>query len=284
MQREAAPAKLNLSLHVVGRRPDGLHLLESLVAFTVFGDELTVTPADRDEVVAEGPFAAAITGPNLIERARDRLRQRLERADPVRISLTKRLPVASGMGGGSADAAAALRALARVWPGVDDGAVHEVAASLGADVPMCLSGRTAIARGMGHELSFARIEALKAFEVLLVNPGVPVSTPTVFAALRTRDNAPLPPLPSDPDADDLLGWLRETRNDLEPPARLVAPKIDVALAALRDAEFARMSGSGATCFGLYRSQQAAEAARERIAAAQPGWFVAQTRFATGGIA
>ena len=272
-----APAKLNLALHVVGRGNDGYHLLESLVAFTEFGDTLTVAPGEWDELVTTGPFAGAIEGPNLIETARDRLRDRVG-GDRVRIVLYKRLPVASGMGGGSADAAAALRALAKVWNIAGDEPLREVAASLGADVPMCLASRTAIARGVGDVLTSTHSPALNDLSVVLVNPSMAVSTPAVFKTLASRENAPLPPLPDDPDAEALLDWLATTRNDLEPPARAIAPKIDDALASLHDAAFARMSGSGATCFGLYRSRAEAEAARERIASERPDWFVVRTRF------
>ena len=273
---ENAPAKLNLALHVVGRRPDGYHLLESLVAFTELGDTISVAPHEFDMLDVAGPYGSLIEGPNLIETARDRLRERVG-GGSVRIELLKNLPVASGLGGGSADAAATLRALRAIWD-PDANTVSEVAASLGADVPMCLASATAIARGVGDVLAPTGLAVLGKLSVLLVNPGVPVSTPAVFEALASRENAPVPPLPENPETDTLLDWLATTRNDLEAPARLIAPEIGDALASLHDSAFARMSGSGATCFGLYRSERDAEAARTRIASERPDWFVARTRF------
>lgn len=277
-----APAKINLALHVTGRRADGYHLLETLVVFAQFGDVLTVDAAAADAVAIGGPHGAGlpVDGSNLVVAARDRLRAALpgETATPVAIHLDKRLPVASGVGGGSSDAAAALRALAQVW-GLDPGsaAIAGIAAGLGADVPMCLDGRPLVARGIGHRLE--PLAAWPAFDVVLVNPGVAVATPAVFGALARRDNPPLPPVPRTPDHAAALAVLAAARNDLEAPALALAPQIGDALDALRaaGAGFARMSGSGATCFGIFDGAEAAQAAAARIRADRPGWFVEATR-------
>lgn len=273
-----APAKVNLAVHVTGRRADGYHLLESLVVFARFGDRISVSNSQTDAISVSGPFAAAVPmdDGNLVVRARDRLRDKLSRHGPVSISLEKNLPAASGIGGGSSDAAATLVALARQWGAVTDDTLMRVAEGLGADVPMCLVAQPLIARGIGHDL-----EPLGHFPVLqmvLVNPGVAVSTPEVFRALSSRDNPPLPPLPRDCDPATVLSWLGAARNDLEAPAVAIAPRIGAALCALRNsgAAFARMSGSGATCFGIFETEAAARRAAASIGASQPSWFVVST--------
>ncbi|MEP9397042.1 4-(cytidine 5'-diphospho)-2-C-methyl-D-erythritol kinase [Mesorhizobium sp. KR2-14] len=275
---EHAPAKINLALHVTGQRADGYHLLESLAVFTEFGDHLTVSPATEDAFSVTGPFAAQVPldAGNLVIRARDALRALAPAsAAPVAISLEKNLPVASGIGGGSSDAAAALRALARHW-----GIAADLAAlglKLGADVPMCLAARPLVAHGIGEHLQ--PVAGLPPLPLVLVNPGVGVSTPDVFRALASRENPPLPPLPGRLDTGSVLEWLRATRNDLENPAKTLAPAIADALDALKGtgAPFARMSGSGATCFGLFETDPAAADAAEAIRARRPGWFVAATK-------
>lgn len=279
---EFAPAKVNLALHVTGRRADGYHLLESLVVFAGFGDRLTIEPADSDSFTVSGRYATDVPldGSNLVLRARDRLRQEAGNglAGPVAINLEKNLPVASGVGGGSSDAAAALRALARVWRlDLDEAALARIGLPLGADLPMCLAARPLLARGIGDELSptpdFPR------FGMVLVNPGVAVSTPDIFAALTKRDNDALPPLPPLIDFHSLRNWLELTRNDLEPVARTLQPAIGHALSALDRAGsgFSRMSGSGATCYGLFETGNVAKRAAAVIRARNPGWFVAATR-------
>jgi 4-diphosphocytidyl-2-C-methyl-D-erythritol kinase len=273
---EHAPAKINLALHVTGRRADGYHLLESLAVFTEFGDRLTVAPAAEDSFAVTGPFAALVPvdAGNLVIRARDALRA-LDAAAAARVAITleKNLPIASGIGGGSSDAAAALRALSRHWRMVAD--LAALSLKLGADVPMCLSARSLIARGIGEMLKPVSLPSLS---LVLVNPGVAVSTPEVFRALANRENPALPPLPLALDAASVLDWLRTTRNDLEAPAKALAPVIGDALDALdrSGAQFTRMSGSGATCFGLFESGAAAEAAAASIRINNPGWFVAAT--------
>jgi 4-diphosphocytidyl-2-C-methyl-D-erythritol kinase len=281
-----APAKINLALHVTGRRADGYHLLESVIVFTRFGDRLTVRPAEVDSFCVSGAFRQDIpdNGDNLVLRARNLLREAAApAAQPVAISLEKNLPASSGIGGGSSDAAATLRALCRLWS-IDprEETVRGVAAALGADVPMCLSALPLVARGIGHDV--AALPFFPALPIVLVNPGVSVSTPSVFARLASRDNPPLPPLPRFADAGAVVAWLATTRNDLESPARALAPEIDAARTALDDAgaSFSRMSGSGATCFGIFASAAGAAEAADRIRRERPGWFVEATHTMASG--
>jgi len=289
---EPAPAKINLALHVRRRRADGYHDLETLFAFATDGDVIAVEEADRDTFHITGPHAAALhTSPergggpppeavvegqshappsdNLVLRARDAFRT-LTPTPPVAITLTKNLPVASGIGGGSADAAATLRALARL-AGIDltDPRLHDIATTLGADVPACLAGRTALGTGKGDAL--ADLTGLADTAVLLVNPNVAISTAQVFARWDGIDRGPLP-------TGDLLARARAARNDLEPPAIALAPII-ADVRALLDAApgtiLARMSGSGATCFALFEDDATRDAAAE--AATARGWWTLATR-------
>lgn len=280
MIKEEAPAKINLALHVTGRREDGYHLLDSLVTFADFGDTIVALAAAEDVFSISGPFAAALADEpgNLATLARDRLRAAIVaaggEAPPVALHLEKNLPVASGIGGGSADAAAALRGLSRLWQSpLSPAQLGEIALSLGADVPMCLAGRPLIAQGVGADLASA--ENLPPLSLLLVNPLKPVSTPDVFRRLEHRDNAPMAPLPEGMALADWAVFLAGQRNDLEAPARLLVPDIGriITLLGLTGAQMARMSGSGATCFGLFDSNEAARTAGRTIRAAQPGWFV-----------
>jgi len=273
---EHAPAKINLALHVTGRRADGYHLLESLAVFTELGDRITVAPAAEDNFSVTGPFAAHVPpdGDNLVMRARDALRALAPgAAAPVAITLEKNLPIASGIGGGSSDAAATLRALARLWR--IDADLAAPGLELGADVPMCLAARSLVARGIGEALEEV---ALPPLPLVLVNPGVAVATPDVFRALTSRENPPLPPLPAGIDAGGLASWLRTARNDLEAPAKALAPAISDVLDGLNGsgALVARMSGSGATCFGLFDSTDAAARSADALRRDRPGWFVAAT--------
>lgn len=282
---ELAPAKLNLALHVTGRRADGYHLLESLVVFTRFGDRLHVEPAAEDGFAIDGPFADQLDAgtDNLVLRAREALRQALPEPArqvlaPVAIRLEKNLPVASGIGGGSSDAAAALRSLNRLWGSkLDDRALADIGAGLGADVPMCLAARPLVAKGIGEIVE--PVADFPTLALVLVNPDVAVPTPEVFARLTRRDGESLPPLPGAIDFHSLRNWLETTRNDLEPAAREIQPAIGQALAALDKAGsgFSRMSGSGATCFGLFETGNVAKRAALAIRAKHPGWFVAATR-------
>ncbi len=273
-----APAKVNLALHVTGRRPDGYHLLETLVVFTRDGDRISVAPADEDQFVLTGPQATHLEADasNLVLLARDLLRRQTGRDERFAITLDKRLPIASGLGGGSSDAAATLKALACLW-NLNTQETARDALSLGADLPMCLAARPLIARGIGEVIE--PVPALPALDLVLVNPGVPVSTPEIFRLLASRVNPPLSPLPAAPSLDSLIGWLAANRNDLEAPARALCTPIDEALAALKDEKslFARMTGSGATCFGIFADQDSARRAAEHIQAQHPRWFVMATR-------
>ena len=277
---ENAPAKVNLALHVTGQRPDGYHLLDTLVVFTASGDRIRVTPSRRDGFAVSGPFAAAVPadGGNLVLKARELMRGLAGgRALPVAIELEKNLPPAAGIGGGSSDAAATLRALNRLWRvSLPTAALAQAALPLGADLPMCVSAGALVARGIGEALT--PVAGLPALDMVLVNPGVAVATPAAFRGLESRRNPPLGELPPRPDFAALVGWLATARNDLETPALAVAPEIAAVLAALRDsgAAFARMSGSGATCFGLYPSRHDAARAATAIAARRPSWYVQPT--------
>ncbi|TPK91893.1 MULTISPECIES: 4-(cytidine 5'-diphospho)-2-C-methyl-D-erythritol kinase [unclassified Mesorhizobium] len=280
-----AHAKINLALHITGRRPDGYHLIESLAVFTRFGDRVEIALADSDDFIVSGRYAPAVPldDSNLVLKARDALRKSAasERTPPVVIRLEKNLPVASGVGGGSSDAAAALRGLARTWSLDIDGAeLARIGLSLGADIPMCLAAKPLVARGIGDELSM--VPDFSALGLVLVNPGVPLPTADVFAALSHRDNEPLPPLPRSIDFHSLRNWLEVTRNDLEPAAVAMQPAIGRALSWLNKAGsgFSRMSGSGATCFGLFETGNVAKRAAAEIRSRQPDWFVAATRSMT----
>jgi len=275
---ELAPAKVNLDLYVTGRRADGYHELDSLTAFAAFGDRLALREHDRLELEITGPFAAALAGEpdNLVLRAARRLAACAGRAAAVRIVLDKRIPVAAGLGGGSADAAATLRGLNRLWRlRLTDADLAILAAGLGADVPVCLAGRPARMRGVGERVE--PWDGLPPLPVLLVNPNAPLATAQVFAALRTiGSQAPRAwPPPCAPDA--FLAWLRVGANHLEAPARRILPQIGAVLAMLAAQEgcaLARMSGSGATCFGLFATVGARDVAAAAIAAARPGWWLA----------
>ena len=250
--------------------------------FTRFGDRVEIALADSDEFTVSGRYAPAVPvdDSNLVLKARDALRREVGsgRTPPVSIKLEKNLPVASGVGGGSSDAAAVLRGLAQAWaPDMDDAGLARIGLSLGADVPMCLAAKPLVARGIGDELSM--VPDFSALGLVLVNPGTPVSTADVFAALSRRDNEPLPPLPRSIDFHSLRNWLEVTRNDLEPAALALQPAIGRALSWLDKAGsgFSRMSGSGATCFGLFETGNVAKRAAAEIRGRQPDWFVAATR-------
>jgi 4-diphosphocytidyl-2-C-methyl-D-erythritol kinase len=272
MLTEPAPAKVNLALHVRRRRPDGYHELETLFAFARDGDMVAVTPAERDSLAVVGPFAGALTGEgdNLVTRAARAFAQATGIRAAHAITLTKRLPVASGIGGGSADAAATLRALARLH-GIDPAALSPAASRLGADVPACLLGATAIGTGRGDALR--PVAGLPGTPMLLVNPGVAVSTAAVFAGWDGVDRGPL-------GKGELLTVARAGRNDLEPPARALAPVIGEVRALLDAAPgvlLSRMSGSGATCLALFADTGARAAAASQAAAR--GWWCLETALA-----
>ena len=260
--RETAYAKINLALHVRRRREDGYHELETLFAFVDAGDELTARRSDRDELTVVGEFAGQISDPfgNLVSKAL----AKLPRADGLSIVLEKNLPVAAGLGGGSADAGAVLR-LVRDGFGLPED-WRQRAAALGADVPACVESVACIGRGTGTELEPVDND-LAGCAVLLVNPRVPLATGPVFAAWDGEDRGPLPEGPASRIAF-------EGRNDLEAPAIALCPPIGDVLASLRatGAELVRMSGSGATCFALDRRSGVIAEALKRIAREHPGWW------------
>ncbi len=283
--RERAPAKVNLTLRVLGRRADGYHELVSLVGFAGTSDRLALYPGPALALEVRGPGAAA-AGPNadnLVIRAAEALAARVAGLRLGRFVLDKRLPVAAGLGGGSADAAAALRLLARA-NGLDpvDPRLFAAAEATGSDVPVCLLGRASLMRGRGERLEPV---LLPRFGLLLVNARLPVPTGPVFAALGLAAGEALagPQHPGagalEPERDGLARRLASLPNDLEPPARRLVPGLDAvaaALAATPGARLVRMSGSGGTFFGLYDDCRAAAAAGKIIAAQQPGWWVKPT--------
>ncbi|MEO0679303.1 MAG: 4-(cytidine 5'-diphospho)-2-C-methyl-D-erythritol kinase [Pseudomonadota bacterium] len=275
--RELARAKVNLHLHVLGRRADGRHLLDSLAVFPDLGDLVEAEPARGLSLTVDGPFRDQLGagGDNLVLRAAEALRASAPGAPGAALRLVKQLPVASGIGGGSADAAATLRALNRLWGlGLNPAALARLGERLGADVPVCVLGpRPSVMGGIGERLSPA--PPLPPFWLALANPGVPVSTAEVFARLRRRDGTvavlPAAALPADgfADAAALARWLRGRSNALAEPAETMAPaiaEIRAALAAAPGCLLARMSGSGATCFGLFAEQDLALAAADALRA------------------
>ncbi len=271
---ELARAKVNLHLHVTGRRADGYHLLDSLAVFPDIGDRLEAAPAAELSLTIEGPFAAGLSSgeDNLVLRAARALAP--DRGAALR--LVKNLPVAAGIGGGSADAAAALRGLDRLWSlGRGAAALERIGAGLGADVPACVRARPVVMRGVGEALLAAPI--LPRFWLTLVNPGVAVSTAEIFGRRAGAFSESVDP-PELPEFAALVSWLAALRNDLEGPATARHPEIAAALAALRrHAALVRMSGSGATCFGVFETRADAARTAAAIRAAHPGWWVAVAR-------
>ncbi len=281
--REAAPAKINLSLKVLGRRADGYHELQSLVVFADCGDVLTGEPAAGLSLEVAGPFANGLEGEgdNLVLRAAKSLGDHLGIEPAAHLRLEKNLPVASGIGGGSADAAATFRLLMNLWnTRVEPAALTSLALAIGADVPVCLETTPALMWGKGEHLM--RLEALPPFWLVLANPSVALSTAAVFNALAAPDHAeeqtaPLPPVFNSLDA--LIDWLGGEGNDLEAPAKALAPAIADVIAALartQGCRLARMSGSGATCFGIFADEAGARNAAAEISAAHPAWWVVAT--------
>ncbi|PKR54042.1 4-(cytidine 5'-diphospho)-2-C-methyl-D-erythritol kinase [Thalassospira marina] len=290
---EPAQAKINLFLHVTGKRDDGYHTLDSLVCFATCGDVIRARPAD------DGTLTLAITGPmaahledasakdNLVMRAATLLRERFGIAQGAELILEKNLPVASGIGGGSADAAATLRVLCKLW-GINarPADLAPLALDLGADVPVCLDGGTVLMQGIGEKLN--PLAPLPGFSMVLVNPGKAVSTPAIFAA-RDGDFTDANLWPTDQgfaDVTTLADALRDCRNDLTLPAVTLLPEICDVLDALARADgclLARMSGSGATCFGLYPDAQMAANAATAIATANPDWWVNDCKIASPAV-
>jgi 4-diphosphocytidyl-2-C-methyl-D-erythritol kinase len=285
MLREAARAKINLYLHVTGRRADGYHELDSIVVFADVHDGITAAPSDGLTLELEGTHAPGLAAEtldsNLVMRAASALRELAGVRQGAALTLTKDLPVASGIGGGSADAAATIRLLVKFWNlTIEPARLLDLALSLGADVPVCLRNAPARMTGIGEVLTPA--PAMPRLPAVLVNPGTPVPTGAVFAGLdltlaTTRAELVLPA--AFPDAAGLAAFLAGTRNDLERPAIAQAPVIADVLYALERTDgalIARMSGSGGTCFALYETPQAARDAAARLRRAMPGWWTAET--------
>ncbi len=272
-----APAKINLYLHVTGKRADGYHLLDSLIAFAGTGDTIEASPADTITLSCDGPFGAALASEpdNLVLKAARMLAGQAGIANGAALRLTKRLPIASGIGGGSADAAATLRALAQLWQlTLAPDEMQKIAARLGADVPICLHGRAAYIGGIGEII--ADTAALPEAGIVLVNPGKSLSTPAVFknfcgpmSAAKRFDSMPL-------STHALCELLATRSNDLTEAAVALVPEIADVLAALAQtpgALLARMSGSGATCFALFDDSLGAARAAKDLAMRQPSWWV-----------
>lgn len=272
VESSLARAKINLSLHVTGQRGDGYHLLDSLVVFVEWGDRITCTPAKNLTLTLRGPEAGGLTvgEDNLVLRAARAFGDSAGAA----ITLDKELPVASGIGGGSADAAATLVALSRLWGRPMPDAATVLA--LGADVPVCLAGQPARMQGIGEHVT-PLAQPLPEAALVLVNPRVQVSTPAVFKALARKDNPSMPAvLPRLSGVAELAAFLQMQRNDLEAPAIALEPVIATAKRALGGqpgCHLARMSGSGATCFGLFADPLSAAAAASALRAAHPEWWV-----------
>jgi 4-diphosphocytidyl-2-C-methyl-D-erythritol kinase len=275
---EMAPAKINLALHVVGQRADGYHLLESIVTFADTGDKIGFTSSDADDFSVSGRFGHLVPTDaegrhgNLVLKARDLLRNTLAARGasclPVAIHLEKNLPVAAGIGGGSADAAATLRGLLRFWnASLPEAELLALGLSLGADVPMCLTGEALLVKGIGEDLS--SLPTLPSLSLVLGNPLVGVSTPDIFKRLTTKDNPPI-----GAGNGDWLAVLKSLRNDLEPPARSLVREIDQisTMIGAEGALLTRMSGSGATCFGIFPSPESAKRAAENLNGQKPDWY------------
>lgn len=281
-----APAKINLTLHITGRRDDGYHELDSLVTFATVGDHLKLTEAGVFSLTVEGPQAEGV--PADMDNLALKAAQMAGAGREAAITLTKNLPSSSGIGGGSADAAAAWRGMLvlgepgdtqadtqYLMPDITLETQARALAKLGADVPMCMASKPLRAQGIGDRLTF---HALPPLYAVLVNPRVPVSTPEVFSALASKANPAMPEaLPDFEGAGSLIAWLKTQRNDLEAPAIRIAPQIGEVLdrlASLKNLGLARMSGSGATCFALFDTEADAKAGAIELFDGRPDWWVA----------
>jgi 4-diphosphocytidyl-2-C-methyl-D-erythritol kinase len=278
MIEEFAPAKINLYLRITGRRDDGYHFMDSLVAFASIGDIISLTAADDYSLTIEGPMAVDLAredpDKNLISKALRLLADHLGRRPAVAVTLQKHLPIASGIGGGSSDAAAALRAAAKLWDvPVDDPCLYTIAAKVGQDIPACVALRPCYFEGVGDVVSEG--PALPPVGIILVNPLIPLPTPDVFKARHGDFSKPnrLPKAPM--NATELSHYLLERGNDLTDPAAWIVPEIPKVLATLRahTTLYSGMSGSGATCFGLCENQQAAIDLQETLQKQHPNWWI-----------
>ena len=274
MASELARAKVNLCLHVTGLRDDGMHLLDSIVVFPDVGDELQAMPGEALSLEIDGPFGTDLDAceDNLIIRAARLLSNR-----GARLRLKKNLPVAAGIGGGSADAAACIRLLSKMWE-MDIPSVERLT-ELGADVPVCMAHSPIRMAGIGEILT--SLPVLPRFWIVLVNGGQGVETGAVFKAMKSRDNSGMPDIPENfQSTETLFDFLRAQRNDMQTSAIEICPSIvDVldALEATENCELARMSGSGGTCFGLYTTEEDAETAQRKIHTNHPDWWVVSAK-------
>lgn len=279
-----APAKINLALHVTDQRQDGYHCLDMIVAFAQYGDRVSAGFAKEDSFSLSGRFCDQIplSADNLVVKARDLFRQNTsQKLPPVSLHLEKNLPVAAGIGGGSADAAAAMIALNQLWQtNYSESELYDMGLKLGADVPMCLHsqiiGSPVRVSGIGEEIEI--LDDFISLHVVMVNDGTELSTPAVFTQLQNRHQAPLQSHIHADNFDDLITLLQNSRNDLYQPAHSIAPNIDKVLKIISDqnAAFSQMSGSGATCFGIFKSAKEAQQAAEAIKKLYPDWFVVAT--------
>ena len=281
--RDTAKAKLNLTLEVLGRRADSYHELKSLVCFTALGDSVALEPGEELALSIEGPFACALQGDNLILRAAGAAKAAYPALKLGRFNLTKTLPVAAGLGGGSADAASAMRLLAGANTGaLDEESWLELGERLGSDVPVCLRSRPALMTGRGETVTPVR--GFPSCAIMLVNPGLPLAAADVYGVLVSSDLAAPPEQPAEildfhGSFERLIDYAAARRNDLEGAALSLAPVIAEVLAALRSCEGAplvRLSGSGPTCFALFATEDEVKAAAASLKAAHPSWWVAAT--------
>lgn len=284
-QSEFAPAKINLTLEILGRRADGYHELRSLVAFAHdAGDVVTLAPGSSANVETSGTFAGDLSGINLVDKAISAFAAKMPGSAPPRLILEKNLPVASGIGGGSADAAATLRLLSKSYPGVSDRDLHTIARALGADVPVCVRARPVIMTGVGETLE--EIALPQELYAVLVNPLIAVpanKTAQVFAALGAATLTAPPQAESAPrlsDVHDVVAYAKARGNDLQAPALKLFPEIETVLAELHRTEgalLAQLSGAGPTCFALFATKQKAEAGASVLQQRQPNWWIRPTR-------
>jgi 4-diphosphocytidyl-2-C-methyl-D-erythritol kinase len=278
--RDTAFAKINLTLAVLGRRTDGFHEIESLVAFAALGDEVALEPNETLDLTVEGPFAGALAGDNLVIAAAMAAKALHPELRLGRFHLVKWLPVAAGLGGGSADAAAALRLLARANRGaLPETALASMAPELGSDVAACLDSRPALITARGENVK--PVAGFPSCGVLLANPAVQLATQQVYTALEA---APLPAAPSGAETPNfasdfakLIDYVAAGRNDLEAPAMRLAPVVEDVIAALSrldGARIARLSGSGPTCFALFSTEEEAQRAAASLTREHPDWWIA----------
>ena len=269
-----AHAKVNLTLHVVGQRANGYHDLQSLVCLTEFGDQVHLSPASEFGFHVTGPYALGIPvdDSNLVVQAAESMAHKYSRSLNCKIVLEKNLPMASGIGGGSSDAAAAMKALSQFWsvplPNVDE------LMTLGADIPVCMSTGLTLMEGAGEQIT--HLSPAPNWGLLLVNPNVGVSTPAVFHSLRSKNN---PQMQGTFEKCQDIAWLCHQRNDLEPPAVALVPEVAAvidAISATPQCQVARMSGSGATCFGIFPALNQAQTAARTLQHAHPDWWVVST--------